>query len=255
MTLLIENLPGLSAVRTVLAILLVFFLPGGAITFALFPTHTFGLVERLLLAISTSVSIAIVGGLVLNLLPWGLQATSWAVLLTSTTLLAGLVAWARLRNQRRPDPIAGAALWSATRRLGADLRFTTWQTLLIALAVLVGSVAWSIARTPAPAQGLQGYTTLWLLPAEVGSQPGVRLGLRSSEFAPTKYRLEVKANDQLVHTWPVIELQPNAQWQERLTLSMQLAVNAVVEVNLYRLDQPGAVYRQVVLRPKPLENQ
>lgn len=251
---LFDNVSGLFMVRAVMAVLLVFCLPGYAITFALFPRHRFGLVERLLLAISASVSVAIVGGLILNLLPWGLQASSWLVLLSGVTLVAGVVAWMRTPNRPLAASFKVSRLPAYLHTLAAGVGFTVGHTLLIGLAALVIGLTWSIAHTPAPAQGLQGYTLLWLLPAEANQPPAVRLGIRSSEFMPTNYKLQLTMNQQLVHEWPVITLKPNTEWDGRLALTPQQLNSATIEAKLYRLDQPATIYRQVVLRPNLLEH-
>ncbi len=252
-TSLFDNVSGLLMVRTGMAVLLVFCLPGYAITFALFPRHRFGLVERLLLVISASVSVAIVGGLILNLLPAGLQVSSWLVLLSGVTLVAGSVAWVRSPNRQLAASFKLSRLPTYLHALAAGVGFTVGQTLLIGLAALVIGLTWSIAHTPAPVQGLQGYTLLWLLPAEANQPPAVRLGIRSSEFTPTTYKLQLTANQQLVHEWPVIALKPNTEWDGRFALTPQQLNNTTIEANLYRLDQPATIYRQVVLRPNQLE--
>ena len=226
----------LPAAQVGLALLLVFILPGYALTLALLPKIELGMVERLLLALGASLAITILGGLVLNLTPWHLQPRLWIVLLTATTLLAGLVAW--VRQAQQPARIAPA------RPIG----FTLPQGLLLALAVLVAGVALNLNYRPAPHQGFQGYTLLWMLPDKASSQQVVRLGVNSKEFTKTTYRLQVKVDGQVVYERPAIELQPNGQWEDRIELSAQQASAGTVEAALYRLDAPESIYRQVLLR-------
>src|SRR5438105_797407 len=66
-------------VGIVLALPLVFILPGYALTEVLFRKRSLGAPERLLFSIGLSLAIAILSGLILNLLPGGLQAISWAL--------------------------------------------------------------------------------------------------------------------------------------------------------------------------------
>src|SRR4051794_12377385 len=82
--------------RTLCVLPLVFVLPGYALVAVVFPNGALGYAERILFSVGMSLAIAIFGGLLLNLLPWGLQATPWAILLAGTTLIGCLVA------QRQP---------------------------------------------------------------------------------------------------------------------------------------------------------
>ncbi|RIK39969.1 MAG: hypothetical protein DCC55_16480 [Chloroflexi bacterium] len=224
------------AAQVLLALLLVFILPGYAITMALLPRGEWGMVERLLLAIGASLATSILGGLVLHQTPWGLQASSWIVLLTATTLAASAVAW--VRKEQQPP----------TTRSKLPMRVTPQQGLLLALAVVVAGVALNVNDRPAPRHGFQGYTLLWMLPAEAGEQPIVRLGLNSKEFSATTYSLQVKVDGEVAHEWRSIELRPNEQWEERIELSQEQLTASTVEALLYRLDSPGSIYRHVLLR-------
>jgi len=75
----------------VLTLPLAFVLPGYALMRALFPGKPFGNAERITFSLGISVSIVILGGLVLNSTTFGLQARSWAVLLGVITLTASAV--------------------------------------------------------------------------------------------------------------------------------------------------------------------
>ncbi|MDQ6673875.1 MAG: DUF1616 domain-containing protein, partial [Chloroflexota bacterium] len=68
-------------VRASLAGPLVLVLPGYALVRALLPARPRRLAELLLLSLGSSLAIAVLGGLVLNLTPWGIRAESWAVFL------------------------------------------------------------------------------------------------------------------------------------------------------------------------------
>ena len=89
-----------------LALLFVLALPGYAITAAIFPWKILTGLERLLFTVGLSLTATILCGLVLNLTPWGLQTTSWTVLLSIVTLVASLAAMQRRRIERAkiPDP-------------------------------------------------------------------------------------------------------------------------------------------------------
>src|SRR5215831_9505820 len=121
----------------ILTLPLVLVLPGYALTSALFPRRTLGVPEHLVFSLSLSMVIVILGGLALNWTPFGLRASSWAVLLGGITLGASVVAFVRRRGQS-----VSAPGWLRVGNVGLNWR----QGLLLGLAALIvcGAVAVSI---------------------------------------------------------------------------------------------------------------
>src|SRR2546425_9981556 len=76
----------------ILVLPLVFVLPGYTLTEALLRSRSHDAFNRLVFSISLSLAIDILSGFILNLLPMGLQAKSWAVLLGLLTALFSLLA-------------------------------------------------------------------------------------------------------------------------------------------------------------------
>src|SRR5512139_3161335 len=91
-------LPADSIVRLMCALPLVLFLPGYAITAALFPPRSLGVPERLLFSLGLSVIATALTGLALNVTPWGLQTSTWAIALAAIVWLACAIAWRRRRQ-------------------------------------------------------------------------------------------------------------------------------------------------------------
>lgn len=221
------------ALRTLVALPLVLIVPGYALQAALFPARVLSRVERGLFSAGLSVAITMVGGVLLNWSPWGLQATGWALLLGAVTLFASVIAWVR-----RPRHDGGGV----RNRDMPSLR----QAALLGLAgaMVIGALA--LVRTPVSPQGLQGYTALWLLPSASGDQQSVLLGISSSEFATTRYRLQIEMNRRLIQEWPSIELGTGQRWEQQVELPAELP-DGMVEAVLYRLDAPEVVYRRATL--------
>src|SRR5215211_7765462 len=73
--LLVLTVADLNAPRVMLALPLVLFLPGFALTVILFKRERVGIPERLLLSLGLSVALTALIGLILNWTPWGLQPT------------------------------------------------------------------------------------------------------------------------------------------------------------------------------------
>jgi hypothetical protein len=228
-------LPTDSILRLICALPLVLFLPGYAITAALFPPRSLGVLERLLFSLGLSVSVTALTGLALNLTPWGLQASTWAIALAAIVLLASVIAWRRRQN---------TAIAAAPIDTQFQLRFR--DGLFLGLAILVTGAAIGLTRLPVAPNGVAGYTSLWIIPANPGTND-IRLGLNSSELAATRYRLQVSAGDQVVQAWPELSLKPGGTWETTIGLQSNQVVSGTIVADLYKLDDPTTVYRHVKL--------
>ena len=222
----------------ILTLPLVLVLPGYALTSALFPRRALGIPEHLSFSLGLSLAVVILGGLALNWTPFGLRASSWAVLLAGITLGASAVALVRQRRQS-----VSAPEWLRVGNAGFTLR----QALLLGLAaaIVCGAVAVSIIgaeRQPHP-----GFTQLWILPAGgANAENAVRLGVSNMESSAMEYRLDVNVDGKVVKEWPAIDLEPNKKWEATLVLLPTGSVTRV-EADLYRADAPTTIYRHVVL--------
>ncbi len=223
----------------ILTLPLILVLPGYALIAAMFPERVFGIPERLVFSLGLSLIIVILGGLALNITPFGLHASSWAVLLGGITLGAISVALVRRRGE-------GIAVREQSRRWNIGLSIP--QGVLIGLAVIVLSGAVVMSFNGATKQPRPGFTQLWILPASgANAKNAVQLGLSNMELTTTKYLLEVDVNGQIVKVWPSIHLKPNEKWETTLVVQQagQLGT-AKVEVLLYR-STSSTLYRHVLL--------
>lgn len=223
--------------RLLVALSLVLVLPGFAITSAFFPRQSLGFAERLLFSVGLSLAVTAIGGLALNATTWGLQAGSWLILLGGITLGFGAVAAVRGFGQ------GYLRMAKAPLRRGRSPR----DFLLLGMALLVATSAVVLARTPVPPVGLQGYTSLWILPDVDGSPDGVRIGISNQEFSTTRYNLKIEADGTTLREWRGIVLEPGKEWETRVVLSQPRAGPHAVRALLYRSDAPGEVYRSGVL--------
>ena len=224
----------------ILTLPLVLVLPGYALTSALFPRRALGVPERLVFSLGLSLSIVILGGLALNWTPFGLRASSWAVLLSGITLGASAVALVRRRGQSMSAPG-----WLRVGNVGLTFR---WRLLLGLAGIMVcGAVAVSIIG--AERQPYAGFTQLWILPAGgANAENAVRLGVSNMESTAMEYRLAVNVDGKVVKEWPSIDLEPHEKWEATLVLPSTGPVGvARVEADLYRANAPTTIYRHVVL--------
>jgi uncharacterized membrane protein len=211
---------------------LALFLPGYAVVAAAFPERPLRSVEHLLYAGGVSLALTVIGGLGLNLTPWGLRAESWAVLLGGVTLVAAAVA-----ARRRP---ASAPSGARLERLGIK-----GASYLLLAAIMIGSAV-LVADFGADAAPRSAFTQLWLLPTE-GSGSAVQLGVRSAEQAQVDYRLELWSGERAIGAWPTLALAPDQSWEVTVELPADLA-GQPIEALLYRQDAPHTVYRRAFLQ-------
>lgn len=230
-------LPANSLIRLSGALPLVLFLPGYAISAALFPPRSLGVPERLLFSLGLSVSVTALAGLALNWTPWGLQTNTWAITLAAMVVAASAIAWRRRQT---------AAITNAP----VDLKFKPRlrDGLLLGLAFLVMGAAIGLTRLPVEPKDVAGYTTLWMIPAATGRSTDFQLGLTSAEFTETRYRLQVSVSDRVVQDWPELSLKPGEVWETTIGLQNDQVVSGPIAAELYRLDDPTTVYRHVLLR-------
>jgi uncharacterized membrane protein len=231
--------PDIVIVR-ILTLPLMLVLPGYALTSALFPNRSLGVPERLVFSLGLSLIIVILGGLLLNWTPFGLRASSWAVLLAGITLGASAVALVRRRGQS-----VSAPGWLRVGNVGLTLR----QGLLLGLAAVIVCGAVAVSIIGAERQSYAGFTQLWILPAG-GANPenAVRLGVSNMESTSMEYRLAVNVDGKVVKEWPSLDLEPNEKWEATLVLPPTASAGAArVEADLYRAEAPTTIYRHVVL--------
>jgi uncharacterized membrane protein len=216
---------------------LVLVVPGYVLTRAIFPERSILDPERLLLSVGLSLVCAVLGGVLLNVTPWGLGAGTWAIYLFALTVAACVVAVARrspVAGQAQDGLISGAA-WPLNAR----------QAALLACSALVVAGALWVAHTPVPQEPQQGYTLLWTLPQTDANDTTVRVGVRNLEATPLDYQLRIVAAGQLLQQF-AIQLQPVDEWQADVTLPP--SAPGPVEAILYRSDAPDTVYRRTLLR-------
>lgn len=233
---------GGSAARVAAALPLVLLLPGLALTFAAFPRRALGPAERLLLGLGLSLAVAALGGLALNLTPWGLRIGSWATLLGGVTVVATAIGLAR-RRVRQP----GWAAAAPARRGGG---MTLPQATLLALAALVLSGSLAITVRGAQEQETVGFTQLWMVPDQAGNPATVRIGVSNREPATTPFRLQLVVEGDPRRTW-TLRLANDETWEQAVDLPADLAPTDDVEAVLYRGDAPDQVYRRVKLGREP----
>jgi len=226
-----DNVPG-----RMVTLPLVLVLPGYALAALLFTRQGMGIAERLMLSLGVSLVLTVLSGLLLNLIPYGLQTRSWALILGAVTLGASLGALARRRSS---EPA------SDERRL---IGITLPAGILLGLAALIVAGAITLSRSGATQQqNNAGTTQLWMLPATNSSQLyNVRLGVSNMQPTNAEYDLTVSVDGTTIQHWSALQLKPHEQWLSNLALPEHAGPEHVVAV-LNRSDAPSEQYRHVDL--------
>jgi hypothetical protein len=226
--------------RLLLALPLTLFLPGYALTAAIF-AHA-RLLRRyfLVFCLGLSLSVLALGALVLNYLPGGIRSGWWAVLLF-LVVLGGCRAAALRRPRRAPAPIS----WELPHVNPA-------QAALVAAGALAAVAALVLAFVPLSATNATGYTEISIQPL-ASSGPGVGIEVGSGERDDSSYRLVVEfgsGEGEATRTFTLapgqkqaLELQP----PDNLTAATPAGTQVPVTATLFKLDspEPDQPFRQV----------
>lgn len=236
---LIFLVPAENVAGRIWALPLVLLLPGYALTSALFARRSLGIAECCLCSMGMTLVVIILGGLLLNITPFGLRATSWAIYLSAITLGASAAALVR-RDKNMPA--------SARLKIG-NIRLTFRHGLLLGLAALIAGGALAISIVGAKQQPYPGFTQFWILPAGGANAKNIiHLGVSNMESSVMQYELAVDVDGKVVKDWPAIDLNPNQKWEATLVLPQTPNPGiARVEALLYRAEAPSTIYRHVTL--------
>lgn len=238
-----------------LALPLIFVLPGYAVTEVFFKRQTqtssrfsstdpiqarriLTTSDRFILSLGSSLAIAIGGGFLLNLLPLGLRATSWAAFLGLLTALLALLAIILRVQRQKGEPPEGQPVHPS--RLTPRTLLLFWGAIVIALFSILYSV-FSAGQQPHA-----GFTQFWLVPpSQSQHQCIVQLGVHSFEETPVTYRLNILINGKMVQTWATIALTPRQEWDQSVQITLNVKESAYIKAELYLSNKPEIVYRSV----------
>jgi hypothetical protein len=169
-----------------------------------------------------SLGMTAIAGLVLNLLPWGLQAATWL----GYVVVLLVIAWALGRRPRIRRPTLTAGRHEGLLAVGGGV--------MMVVALLSARI---YAGYPS-----ESFTQLWITaPADVATT-SVQVNIHSEEDSVTSYRLELRRAGVRVQTWTDIRLAPGQTWSRSIPVA-----SGRVEAELYRLLDHGTLYRRVTL--------
>lgn len=168
------------ALRLVFAAPLAFFLPGYAIASAAFARRPLARPKLLLLSVGLSLAVLALGALILNYVPGGIRAGSWALLLILVVL--------------------GASRAAAIARPAGDSsslprpRFSPkrGEAALLGAGMVAGIAAIVLAFQPMSAKDAVGYSEMWIQPFDGNRSSGVQIGVGNRMQQRGFYLLRVR---------------------------------------------------------------
>jgi Protein of unknown function (DUF1616) len=224
----------LEGVRFLGAAALVLWLPGYALTAALFQRDALGGIERIVITLGSSISIVIVIGLAISVVGLQLTAVTWAAGLLATTLILGASAW------RRPGHR------SAISRPAGKLTMRGRDPVLFGAAGVLLFVAIGVARVGAEQQPQATSTEVSMVST---SDDGVHLAVRNEEAGQMTYRIVLRSPEAVIADWPMVQLGRGQGWDTEIKLPVGQRTG--VELVVYRADMPDKIYRRVAFGPAP----
>ncbi len=225
-----------AVIAIVLALPLVFLVPGYLLLEIITQKREHDVTAHFLLSIGLSLSMNILGGFVLNIIPVGLTTLTWSVFLGTLAIVGVLLCivkrsrWQLHVDQRQKDLP------------------TRYEFLLLTLTIYVVIFVFIYTANTIGDQKHPGFTQFWLLLDNQQSSVCImQLGIYSSEIAKTTYQIEVKENNQHLAHWSSITLAPRQQWQVKFPIAVGNAqtTRLRIEADLYRQQEPNRVYRTV----------
>jgi uncharacterized membrane protein len=239
---------------------LILFFPGYVLLANLYPQRdALGIVYYLALSVGLSLALVPLGGLALNLTPWGIHTGTIMGLLVLWTLALAVLAHLRRRGEADEHAAGLAASLAAFRYWAATPSNRPQAVVLLTIGIVVLVVTGVIGyRSSAPPASAGSFTELALLSRDGrldGLQRGLQLGesttvtvtVTSREREETAYRMEARLADGSPIVLAKKALPPGDSWSQDVTVTpTEVGERQQLQVLLYR-EQDVEPYRSVHL--------
>ena len=233
--LVVAFIGGETALRTFLAVPLIFFLPGHAVLSAVFPGDPKWLL-RFVFSVGLSLAIVVLGGLLLNVVA-ALTPLNWLALLGIIASSGYLIAFTRRTPSERRSLWPLPMTWTLSPR----------EAVLYSGAAVVVILAFAISTGESRKLHQQtDFTEFWITPdrtAEIGT---VKIGMKNVEHRPMSYDIELMLDDQMIGAWRNIALKDSESWSKTIDLPGP-SRRQRLEAWLFKSGEHQKVYRRVWL--------
>jgi uncharacterized membrane protein len=253
-----------SFLRTYLGIFLVLFLPGYALTGAIFPAkNDLEGIERAVVSFGLSIAIVPIAGFALNYTAWGVREIPVLTILSDFTLLMCAIAYYRRgllsEGEAFEIPIKASFL-NIKNEILEKPESTTDRVLAILLILLVLASVGSLAYIIGVPKEEEHFTEFYLLGPNgtadyypttfaMGENVSFIVGIRNHEHRPVNYTMEVKLGNNslpLPENQKYINLADNMSWEKPITFTPLFeGNNTKVEFLLYNESERTVPYRNL----------
>jgi hypothetical protein len=221
-----------SAGRVLIALALVFYIPGYSILqlFGRDPTATTG---QILYACALSLGVVIIGGFFLHL-SGSMTPVQWAILLIAVSAIA--FRYRAPRDAQKPVELPHSQnAWHVSAS----------EALMIAGAVILAISALAIDRREAAAHSEFKYSEFWMVPQNPGKPNVLTIGVKNEEGQPASYDVEYMTGGQFAGHLPSFRLAPGEVWASELNAAIRPDQVQRVEAWLFKNGDHHTVYRRV----------
>ena len=213
-----------NAIRIVLGVPFLIFLPGYSFMAAMFPRkNAMDAVERVALSFGTSIAIVPLIGLLLNYTPWGIRLEPVLYSVSLFILVTSVIAW--LRRKKLPE--------QERLIISFQLKLPDWGSslqerilsLVLALTIIgaVGILAYVIV-TP---KTFEKFTEFYLLdtagqmanyPQKLspGASGNVIVRIVNYEQQDVTYRIEIRLSGAIIKEIGPVKLQNKQKWEQKM---------------------------------------
>jgi hypothetical protein len=169
-----------------------------------------------------SIGMVAIAGLLLNVLPWGLQAVTWFAYAAVLYAIGLTLVW--------QSPFWRPGLGAARHEM-----------VLIGVGGGMLVLALLVARMFA-GHPTESFTQLWISAAANAPTSSVAVSFTSAEQSAMAYRLEVLRDGAQVRSWSGLQLTPGQTWSQRVSVG-----TGRIEARLFRLGD-ATPYRRVTMQ-------
>ncbi len=255
-----------TAIRTILGLPMVLFLPGYALIAALFPAKDdLDGIERIALSFGLSIAVVPLIGLGLNYTPWGIRLLPILISLSVFTLSMCIVTVIRRQNLPEGEAfiVPFTQMYNSVKEeilVRPENRVDKILTIILVISILL-SVITLVYVIVTPKQG-EKFTEFYILGPEgmadnyptnftLTDSGTVIVGVVNHEYEPVNYTLELLLNNTTI---PIdqnirrIRLNHNETWENDLTFTPAFTGNDMkLQFLLYKNDNMTGPYRDLHL--------
>lgn len=223
-----------SAIRTVLGLPMVLFLPGYALIAALFPKNDdLDGIERVALSFGLSIAVVPLIGLGLNYTPWGIRLLPILISLSIFTIGMCIIAVVRRANLVEEEAFhipLRQSYESMQDEFHSESQSRLDKALTIILVIsILASVVTLIYVVVTPKQGEQ-FTEFYILGSggmaddypvnyTLGDSGKVIIGVVNHEYEDVNYTIDIQLENQSLQTTQEVNLEHNQTWEQPITVT------------------------------------